>query len=108
MQETIAAGESEAILSLIRRDFDRHGVERFVKTKVTAITPTGVEAVDLETGRPVTIPCSWAVMAAGSQKMPFDQTGVTVPVIFVGDCSGKRTADIAGAVRSGYHAANEI
>ena len=31
-----------------------------------------------------------------------------VPVKFVGDCSGERTASIAEAIRSGYFAANEI
>lgn len=108
MQETIAAEESAALLPLLQRDFDRHGVERFVKTRVTAVTPVAVEAVNTETGRPITIPCDWAVMAAGSQKLPFDRTGVTVPVKFVGDCAGEHTATIAEAVRSGYHAANEL
>lgn len=108
MKGSIAAGESAALLPLLQRDFDRRGVERFVKTKVTAITPTAVEAVNIETGQLIAIPCDWAVMAVGSQKMPFDQTGITVPVKFVGDCSGEHTATIAEAVRSGYHAANGI
>ncbi len=59
-------------------------------------------------GEEVEIPCDYVVMAVGSRKKPFDVTGVTVPVEFVGDCSGERTADIASAIRSAYHAANRI
>ncbi len=59
-----------------------------------------------ETTEPVSIPCGWVVMAAGSRKAPFSTQGVTAPVTFVGGCSGERTASIAEAVRSGYHAAN--
>ena len=29
-------------------------------------------------------------------------------ITYIGDCSGERTADIAAAIRSAYHAANEI
>lgn len=64
--------------------------------------------VDTETKEAVSIPCDWVVMAVGSRKAPFSTEGVTVPVKFVGGCSGERTASIAGAVRSGYFAANEI
>ena len=42
------------------------------------------------------------------KKNVFDVEGVTVPVYFVGDCAGERTADIASAIRGGYKAANEI
>lgn len=48
------------------------------------------------------------VMAVGSRKNTFDASEVTVPVCYVGDCSGERTAGIMEAVRSGYKAANEI
>lgn len=108
MLDKIAAGESGTILPIIMEDFAGHGVEQFVKTQVTAITAGGVEAVNTETKQPVSIPCEWVVMAVGSKKIPFSTEGVTVPVKFVGDCSGERTANIAEAVRSGYFAANEI
>lgn len=108
MLDKIAAGESTTILPIIMKDFAGHGVEQFVNTQVTAITANSVEAVNTETKEPVTIPCDWVVMAVGSKKAPFSTEGVTVPVKFVGDCSGERTASIAEAVRGGYHAANEI
>lgn len=108
MLDQIAAGESTTILPIIQKDFADHGVEQFVKTRVTAITAEGVQAVHTETNAPVSIPCDWVVMAVGSKKVPFSVDGVTVPVQFVGDCSGERTASIAEAVRSGYHAANTL
>lgn len=108
MLDQIAAGESGTILPIIQKDFADHNVEQFVKTQVTAISPAGVEAVDTSTKAPVSIPCDWVVMAVGSKKVPFSTEGVTVPVKFVGDCAGERTASIAEAIRSGYAAANEI
>ena len=38
----------------------------------------------------------------------FDDSSITSPHVGVGDCSGERTADIASAIRTAYHAANEI
>ena len=108
MLDQIAAGESSTILPIILKDFASHNVEQFVKTQVTAITTGGVEAVNTETKEPVSIPCDWVVMAVGSKKVPFSTDGVTVPIKFVGDCSGDRTASIAEAIRGGYHAANEL
>lgn len=108
MLDQIAAGESSTILPIIMKDFADHGVEQFVKTKVTAIASSGVEAVNTETTEAVTIPCDWVVMAVGSRKISFSTEGVAVPVKFAGDCSGERTASIAEAIRGGYQAANEI
>lgn len=108
MTDKIAAGESTTILPVILDDFARHKAAQYVNTKVTAVTKDGVEAVNTETGEKMTVPADYVVMAVGSKKVPFDVTGVTVPVCFVGDCSGEKTADIAAAVRSGYFAANEI
>lgn len=108
MLDKIAAGESSTILPLIQKDFAEHHAEQFVHTKLTAVTAEGVQAVNTETNESVTIPCDWTVMAVGSKKLPFSTDGITVPVSFVGDCSGERTADIAAAVRSGYHAANSL
>ena len=111
MLDKIAAGESETILPLIMSDFAEHGVEQHVKTRLTAITDEGVEAVrTTEDGaeEPVKIACDYVVMAVGSKANAFDLDGVTVPVTCVGDCSGERTADIASAIRTAYHAANEL
>ena len=111
MLDKIAAGESETILPLIMSDFAEHNVEQHVKTRLTAITDEGVEAVHTtEDGaeEPVKIACDYVVMAVGSKANAFDLDGVTVPVTRVGDCSGERTADIASAIRTAYHAANEL
>lgn len=111
MLDKIAAGESETILPLIMNDFAAHNVEQHVKTRLTAITDEGVEAVrTTEDGaeEPVKIACDYVVMAVGSKANGFDLDGVTVPVTCVGDCSGERTADIASAIRTAYHAANEL
>ena len=61
-----------------------------------------------QSGEALSIPCDWVVMAVGSRKLPFDAQGVTVPVLYAGDCSGDKTADIAAAIRGGYKAANSI
>ena len=70
MLDKIAAGESETILPLIMSDFAEHNVEQHVKTRLTAITDEGVEAVrTTEDGaeEPVKIACDYVVMAVGSK-----------------------------------------
>ena len=52
--------------------------------------------------------CALPILAVGSRKVSFSLDGITVPVQFVGDCAGEKTASIAEAIRSGYQAANEI
>ncbi len=108
MMDKIAAGESSTILPTILADFRAHDVKQYVNTKVSAITETGVEAVNTADNTSVSIPCDTVVMAVGSRKNAFDASGITVPVYYAGDCSGERTASILEAVRSGYQAANEI
>lgn len=108
MLDKIAAGESSTILPIILEDFKKHQVEQYTNTKVVEILEDRVEAVQTETQEKVEIPCDYVVMAVGSKKTAFSVEGVMVPVTFVGDCAGEKTADIAWAVRSGYQAANEI
>lgn len=106
MLDKIATGESGTILPTIMAEFAERGVEQHVNTRVTAITDAGVEAVCGD--ETVLVPCDWVVMAVGSRAVPFDDAGIDVPVVRVGDCSGERTADIASAIRTAYAAANEI
>ena len=106
MLDKIAAGESATILPTIKAEFAEAGVVEHVNTKLVAITEAGVD-VEGPDGA-ASIAADWVVMAVGSRKRAFDVSGVEVPVTYVGDCSGERTADIAAAVRSGYSAANEI
>lgn len=108
MLDKIAIGESSTILPVIMEDFKKHQVQQYINTKVTAITPDGVEAVQTKTNEKVVIPCDYVVMAVGSKKVSFSTEGVNALVTFVGDCAGEKTAGIAEAVRSGYRAANEI
>ena len=106
MLDKIAAGESDTILPLIMADFEENGVEQHVNTRLSAVTDEGIEAVCGE--ETVKIACDYVVMAVGSKANPFDVSGVTVPLTFVGDCSGERTADIASAIRTAYNAANSL
>ena len=106
MLDKIAAGESDTILPLIMADFEENGVEQHVNTRLSAVTDEGIEAVCGE--ETVKIACDYVVMAVGSKANHFDVSGVTVPVTFVGDCSGERTADIASAIRTAYNAANSL
>ena len=88
-----------------------HGVRGEFKVQPWCDCPE--DLLDLQTlyfspEEPVKIACDYVVMAVGSKANAFDLDGVTVPVTCVGDCSGERTADIASAIRTAYHAANEL
>ena len=106
MLDKIAAGESATILPTITAEFEKAGVGQHVNTRLVAIDDAGVQ-VEGPDG-PAAIEADWVVMAVGSKKLPFETDGVGVPVSYVGDCSGERTADIASAIRSAYNAANEL
>ena len=106
MLDKIAAGESATILPTITAEFEKAGVGQHVNTRLVAIDDAGVQ-VEGPDG-PANIEADWVVMAVGSKKLPFETDGVGVPVSYVGDCSGERTADIASAIRSAYNAANEL
>lgn len=106
MLDKIAAGESATILPTIKAEFAQADVVEHVNTKLVAVTETGVDVEGPDGAS--SIAAGWVVMAVGSRKLAFDAAGIDVPVSFVGDCSGERTADIAAAIRSGYTAANEI
>ena len=110
MLDQIANGESSTILPIIMKDFAQHDVKQYVNTKVNRIVNEGktILATDTKEGKEISINCDTIIMAVGSKKNELDTEGVTVPVYYVGDCSGDRTASIAEAVRSGYAAANEI
>ena len=106
MMDKIANGESSTILPTIMAGFQKHDVKQYVNTKVSAIEPGCVKAMQGE--EEIAIPCDHVVMAVGSRKNVLDIEGVTVPVYYAGDCSGERTAGIMEAVRGGYKAANDI
>ncbi len=109
MLDKIAAQESSTVLPLMMADFTSHNAVLLTNTKVESISEDGhtLVATDTKENKTVEIPCDYIVMAVGSRKVAFEAE-LTVPVVFVGDCSGERTADISSAVRTAYHAANEI
>ena len=108
MLDKIANGESDTILPIILKDFETHNVKQFVSTKVDHIENDGHCVVCTKDDQEVRIDCDMVIMAVGSKKNVFDETGINKPITYVGDCSGERTASIAEAIRSAYHAANEI
>lgn len=108
MMDQIAAGESATVMPLITKAFTAHGVRQYVNTKVREIRGNMIYAVNTKDDTEITIPADTIVNALGSKKNVFDADNITVPCTYIGDCAGERTADIAAAVRSGYHAANEL
>lgn len=110
MTDKIANGESSTILPTMMKNFADKGIKQYVNTKVNAITNNGttILATDTKEEKEVEIDCDVIVMAVGSKKNVLDVEGVTVPVVYAGDCSGDRTASIAEAIRGGYTCANEI
>lgn len=106
--DRLAGGISATLVATVLADFEKGGLTQYLRTRITAVTAEGVQAEDLTTGQDVFVPCDWVVMAVGSEKNVWDAGEITVPVQFVGDCSGEAPADIASAIRSAYHAANRI
>ena len=108
MMDKIAAQESETVLPLMEADFEEHNVQKFVNTCVSEIKDNVIYAVNTKDETNVEIAADTIVNALGSKKNVFDDSKLSVPFTYVGDCSGERTADIASAIRTGYKAANEI
>jgi pyruvate/2-oxoglutarate dehydrogenase complex dihydrolipoamide dehydrogenase (E3) component len=108
MMDKVAAQESETVLPLMEADFEKHNVQKFVNTRVSEIKDNVIYAVNTKDETNVEIAADTIVNALGSKKNVFDDSKLTVPFTYVGDCSGERTADIASAIRTGYKAANEI
>lgn len=108
MTDKIAAGESSTVMPLITNDFAAHNVKQYVNTKVNSIKDNTINAVNTQDNSDVIIKADTIVNALGSKKNVFDVSGISVPYVYAGDCSGERTADISAAIRSGYKAGNEI
>lgn len=108
MMDKIAAQESETVLPLMQEDFVKHDVKQLVNTRVSEIKDNVIYATNTTDNTSVELNADVIVNALGSKKNLFDDSKLTVPFTYVGDCSGERTADIASAIRTGYKAANEI
>lgn len=108
MIDKIAAQESETVLPLMQADFAKHDVKQLVNTRVSEIKDNVIYATNTTDNTSVELNAEVIVNALGSKKNLFDDSKLTVPFTYVGDCSGERTADIASAIRTAYKAANEI
>lgn len=108
MMDKIAAQESETVLPLMQEDFAKHDVKQLVNTRVSEIKNSVIYATNTTDNTNVELNADVIVNALGSKKNLFDDSKLTVPFTYVGDCSSERTADIASAIRTGYKAANEI
>lgn len=108
MMDKIAAQESETVLPLMQEDFAKHDVKQLVNTRVSEIKNNVIYATNTTDNTNVELNADVIVNALGSKKNLFDDSKLTVPFTYVGDCSGERTADIASTIRTGYKAANEI
>ena len=108
MMDKIAAQESETVLPLMQADFAKHDVKQLVNTRVSEIKDNVIYATNTTDNTSVELNAEVIVNALGSKKNLFDDSKLTVPFTYVGDCSGERTADIASAIRTAYKAANEI
>ena len=109
MMDKIAAQESETVLPLMEADFKEHNVQKFVNTRVSEIKDNVIYVVNTKDETNVDNKYLFQYLKAlGSKRNVFDDSKLTVPFTYVGDCSGERTADIASAIRTGYKAANEI
>ena len=92
----------------MQADFAKHDVKQLVNTRVSEIKDNVIYATNTTDNTSVELNAEVIVNALGSKKNLFDDSKLTVPFTYVGDCSGERTADIASAIRTGYKAANEI
>ena len=85
-----------------------HLIDFRLNTRVTAVTPEGLEAVD-QAGQPVFVPADSVVVAVGYRA---DETQVealrfTAPEFhWIGDCS--RPGKVGDAVRMGYYTALDL
>ncbi|ORX47595.1 hypothetical protein BCR36DRAFT_584691 [Piromyces finnis] len=108
MMDKIASGESATVLPLIMKSFAKYNVKQYVNTKVNEIKDNTIYATNTTDNTDIEIKADTIINALGSKKNSFDETGITVPLFYVGDCSGERTSDIASAIRSAYKTANSI
>jgi hypothetical protein len=79
-----------------------------VNTKVNRIKDNVIYAENMVDHTEVTIPADTIINALGSKKNILDTAEITASLTYVGDCAGERTADLASALRLGYHAGNAI
>ena len=108
MNDYVAAEECFDRNPFVAELFRQFGIGLFVHTRVHEIRNNVIYAVNLPDQTPVEIQADTIIASPGSQKNILDLAGIQKPVHYVGDCSDGQTGDIASAVRSGYHTANEL
>ena len=108
MADQVAKEESSTVLPLMMKDFKEHDVKIYTNTKVESIDNNRIHTQNTKDASTLDIQADVIINALGSKKNNFDTTGLNIPISYIGDCSGKRTADIANAIRTAYQVANEI
>ena len=106
MMPEIAKGESSTVLPAMKEDFAEHGVKEFVNCKVIKITKDELVCEDTTSGKKITIPADFVVVAVGSRPNVIDVEGVKAKVHYCGDCV--KPSDISHAIRTAYDVANSI
>lgn len=106
--DKIAEGIVASEVGLVEASYKKYGVQVVKNVRARAIDGNLVTLRNHDTDEESVLCADTIVVALGSVKNIFDETGITVPITYAGDCCGEKTADIAHAVRSGYMAANNI
>lgn len=106
MTGEIAKGESSTVLPEVKADFQKHGVKEFVNCKVVKITPNSIICEDMISGKSLTIPTDFAVIAVGAKPTAIDLSKVIKPLHYCGDFL--KASDVSTAIRTAYDVANLI
>ncbi len=111
MLDGIAKEESSTVLPTLLKDLDEHHVVRYVSTKLEEIKE---KEIALTTVAPeqensiFNVETDFVVMAVGARKHLPELAGCSVPVHYIGDCSGERPSNIDYAIKSAYDTANAL
>lgn len=100
-------GVSSTVLPSLMAEFAEHHVVQHLHTRILSVTDAGAEAQNLQTEEIFTIPCDWVIQAVGSEPNAF-RVPEGIPAVFAGDCREDASGNIAGCIRSAYHAANSL
>ncbi|MFV0393015.1 MAG: FAD-dependent oxidoreductase, partial [Coprobacillaceae bacterium] len=108
MIEEVAKEESTTIKPTLFESYTKYNVGILTKMQLQKITANHIECID-ENNEPVTIPCDYVIMAAGTKSVDFDISSLkenNINVHVIGDV--KKVADINSAIEQGYLVANNI
>lgn len=108
MVEEIAKEASTTIKPIVFESYEKYNVGIMTKMKLQNITSNHIVCID-ENEEPVTIPCDYVVMAAGTKSVCFDTSLLekrNITTYVIGD--SKEVGDIDKAIEQGYLIANSL